>query len=112
MFLTMALIGLQIWELQGVLLFVSIVIVVQILVSVAFAISVVFFVMDRDYESVVMPAGFSGTSIDSTATAIVNMAAVTKEHDPAHRAFIIVPLACGFFIDLVNALVINVFVGL
>ena len=36
------------------------------------------------------------------------MTAVTREHGAAPRAFIVVPLVCGFFIDLVNALVIGV----
>jgi sodium--glutamate symport carrier gltS len=29
----------------------------------------------------------------------------------AHRSFIVVPLACGFFIDVVNALIISFLVG-
>ena len=44
--------------------------------------------------------------------AIVNMTAVAKQYGAAHRAFIVVPLVCGFFIDLVNAFIINFFVGL
>ena len=40
------------------------------------------------------------------------MTAVAKQHGAAHRAFIVVPLVCGFFIDLVNALIINFLVGL
>jgi ESS family glutamate:Na+ symporter len=39
------------------------------------------------------------------------MTAVTKQYGAAHRAFIIVPPVCGLFIDLVNTLVINFFVG-
>ena len=42
----------------------------------------------------------------------VNMTAVTKQYGAAHRAFILVPLVCGFFIDLINAVAINFFVGL
>ena len=68
--------------------------------------------MGRDYESSVISAGFGGITLGSTATAIVNMTAVAKQYGAAHRAFIIVPLVCGFFIDLVNALIINFFVGL
>ena len=45
--------------------------------------------------------------LGSTATAIANMTAVTRQHGAAHRAFIIVPLVCGFFVDLINALVIQ-----
>ena len=112
MFLTMALMGLQIWELQGLLLFISVVMVFQIALSILFTILVVFRLMGRDYEASVISAGFGGITLGSTATAIVNMTAVAKQYGAAHRAFIVVPLVCGFFIDLVNALIINFFVNL
>ena len=112
MFLTMALMGLQLWELQGMMLFISVAMLLQIMLSVLFTVLLVFRFMGRDYESTVISAGFGGITLGSTATAIVNMSAVAKQYGAAHRAFIIVPLVCGFFIDLVNALVINFFVGL
>jgi len=112
MFLTMALMGLQLWELQGLMLFITVVMVFQILLSILFTVFIVFRFMGKDYESSVISAGFGGITLGSTATAIVNMTAVAKQYGAAHRAFIIVPLVCGFFIDLVNALIINFFVGL
>ena len=112
MFLTMALMGLQLWELQGLLVFIGAVMLFQILLSVLFTVFIVFRTMGKDYEASVISAGFGGITLGSTATAIVNMSAVAKQYGPAHRAFIIVPLVCGFFIDLVNALIINFFVGL
>jgi ESS family glutamate:Na+ symporter len=112
MFLTMALMGLELWELQGLMLFISVVMVFQILLSILFTILVVFRLMGKDYEASVISAGFGGITLGSTATAIVNMTAVAKQYGSAHRAFIIVPLVCGFFIDVVNALIINLFVGL
>jgi ESS family glutamate:Na+ symporter len=112
MFLTMALMGLELWELQGLVLFITVVMVIQILLSILFTLFIVFRLMGRDYEASVISAGFGGISLGSTATAIVNMTAVAKQYGAAHRAFIIVPLVCGFFIDLVNALIINFFVGL
>lgn len=111
MFLTMALMTLKIWELQGVLLFLTVVMIFQILLTVGFTLLVVFRVMGKDYESSVISAGFGGITLGSTATAIVNMTAVTKQHGAAHRAFIVVPLVCGFFVDLINAFVISWFVG-
>ena len=107
MFLTMALMGLKLWELQGLFGLILIVIGLQVLMSVAFTLLVVFRLMGRDYEAAVISAGFGGISLGSTATAIVNMTAVTQQYGAAHRAFILVPLVCGFFIDLVNALIIN-----
>ncbi len=112
MFLTMALMGLQIWELEGLVAFISSVMFCQILLSVCFTLFVVFRLMGKDYESTVISAGFGGITLGSTATAIVNMSSVAKQYGPAHRAFIVVPLVCGFFIDIVNALVIRFFVGL
>ncbi len=36
---------------------------------------------------------------------------MTRDHGAAPRAFIVVPLVCGFFIDLVNAVVIGLMAG-
>ncbi|MFL7052704.1 sodium/glutamate symporter, partial [Vibrio cyclitrophicus] len=44
--------------------------------------------------------------------AIVNMTAVTHRYGASPQAFIVVPLVCGFFVDLINALVISFFVGM
>ena len=112
MFLTMALMGLKIWELQGLVAFISSVMFCQILISVLFTLFVVYNTMGKDYEATVISAGFGGITLGSTATAIVNMSAVAKQYGAAHRAFIIVPLVCGFFIDIVNAMIIRFFIGL
>jgi glutamate:Na+ symporter, ESS family len=112
MFLTMALMGLQLWELQGIFLFIIVAMMVQLLLSVLFTVLIVFRFMGSDYEASVISAGFGGITLGSTATAIVNMTAVAKQYGAAHRAFIVVPLVCGFFIDIVNALIINYLVSL
>ncbi|MCE2573457.1 sodium/glutamate symporter [Motilimonas eburnea] len=109
MFLTMALMGLQIWELEGSFFYIMVIIGLQVLMSVLYTVFVVFRAMGKDYEAAVICSGFGGVTLGSTATAIVNMTAVTQQHGAAHRAFIILPLVCGFFIDIVNALWINFF---
>lgn len=110
LFLIMALMGLQFWELHGAMLFILTAIAMQIVLAVAYIVWIVFPAMGRDYEAVVMASGFGGIALGSTATAIANMTAVTQQYGAAHRAFIVVPLVCGFFIDLVNAGVIALFV--
>jgi ESS family glutamate:Na+ symporter len=107
LFLTMALMGLQLWMLGGVMGFVLSVLLLQVLLTVAFTLWVVFRCMGSDYEAAVICSGFGGIALGSTATAMANMTAVTQSHGAAHRAFIVVPLVCGFFIDIVNALVIQ-----
>ncbi|MGW8466928.1 sodium/glutamate symporter [Pseudomonas sp. CLCA07] len=112
MFLTMALMGLQLWQLSGVLLFIVCALTLQILLTVLYTYFVVFRFMGRDYEASVIASGFGGIALGSTATAIVNMTTVTQKYGAAHQAFLIVPLVCGFFIDLINAVIIGMFSGI
>ncbi|MCW5624008.1 MAG: sodium/glutamate symporter, partial [Burkholderiales bacterium] len=93
---------------QGVLGLVLVVLVLQIALAIAFTIGLVFRRMGRDYEAAVICAGFTGIALGSASTAVANMSAVTRQYGAAHQAFIIVPLVCGFFVDLVNAVVIGV----
>jgi ESS family glutamate:Na+ symporter len=109
LFLTMALMSIRLWELQGVFLFIIAVLLIQVLLTVLYTVFIVFPAMGRDYEAAIISAGFGGIALGSTTTAIANMTAVTLEYGAAHRAFIVVPLVCGFFIDLVNALAIWLF---
>ena len=111
LFLTMALMGLRLWELQPVLAFITVAMLVQIILVIAFVLLIVFRAMGRDYQAAVMCAGFGGIALGSTATAIANMTAVTREHGAAREAFIVVPLVCGFVIDIANALVISLMAG-
>ena len=112
MFLVMALMSLKLWELKGAVAFLTVVIALQVLMVVVFALFVVFRVLGKDYEASVISAGFTGITLGTTATAIVSMTAVTKQYGAAHRAFLLVPLVGGFFIDIINALAINFFANL
>lgn len=107
LFLTLALMGLRLWELEPVLAFITVAMLVQIALTVAYVLLVVFRAMGRNYEATVVCAGFGGIALGSTATAVANMTAVTREFGAARQAFIVVPLVCGFSIDLVNAIVIG-----
>lgn len=107
LFLMMALMGLQLWELQGVVGFVLTALALQIVLAIVYTRWLVFRAMGGDYEAAVISSGFGGIALGSTATAVANMTAVSRQYGPAHRAFVVVPLVCGFFIDLINALVIT-----
>jgi ESS family glutamate:Na+ symporter len=112
MFLVMSLMSMKLWELQGSVKFLAIVMTLQVLMAAVFALFVVFRLLGRNYESAMIAAGFSGLTLGTTATAIVSMTAVSKQYGAAHRAFLLVPLVGGFFIGIINAIVINVLVNL
>jgi ESS family glutamate:Na+ symporter len=48
----------------------------------------------------------------ATPTAVANMEAVTRRFGPSPQAFLVVPLAGAFFIDFLNALVIQGYLAL
>jgi ESS family glutamate:Na+ symporter len=73
---------------------------------------ITFRIVGRDYESAVMSAAFCGFAMGATATAIANMQALSRRHGPAPQAFLIVPIVGAFFIDIVNAVVLTVFLSL
>ena len=112
LFYTMTLMNLQLWTAGGFFLFVLVVIGAQVLVTVGYIYFFVFRIMGRDYEAAVISAGFAGIALGSTATTMAIMSAVAKQYGRAHKAFVIVPLACGIFIDIINSLSIALFAAL
>lgn len=84
---------------------------VQVIVVLAFAVTASFRLMGRDYDSAVMASGFVGFVLGTTANAVANMRALVARFGPAPRAFLVVPLVGAFFIDFANALIITAFVN-
>ena len=68
--------------------------------------------MGNDYDSAVLAAGHCGFGMGATPTAIANMQAITDRYGPSHKAFLIVPMVGAFFVDIVNATVLQVFTQL
>jgi ESS family glutamate:Na+ symporter len=110
-FLTVALMNLQPWQLAGVAAPLLVILVVQVLVVLAFAVTLSYAIMGRDYDSAVMASGFIGFVLGTTANAVANMRALVLRFGPAPRAFLVVPLVGAFFIDFTNALIITFFVN-
>lgn len=112
MFLAMALMNLKLWQLTSLALPMLLILLVQTAAMAAFAIFVTFRVMGRNYDAAVLAAGHCGFGLGATPTAIANMQAITDRFGPSHLAFLIVPMVGAFFIDIVNAVVIKLFLGL
>src|SRR5271166_1661200 len=84
----------------------------QVVLVALWASLVTFRLVGRDYESAVMSAAFCGFAMGATATAIANMQALARRHGPAPQAFLIVPIVGAFFIDIVNAVVLTLFLSM
>lgn len=88
------------------------IVLVQAVVIVLYAIFVCFRMMGKDYEAATTSAAFIGFCMGSTATAMANMQAITAKYGPAPKSFLIVPLAGAFFVDLMNAIVLTLLLAL
>ncbi len=108
-FLAMSLMSMQLWTLVDLAGPIFTILGAQFVLAVAVNIFIIFPMMGRNYDAAVVCAGFGGISLGSTPTAMANMSAVTTRYGASHLAFIVVPLVCAFFIDLVNALLIPFF---
>jgi ESS family glutamate:Na+ symporter len=108
LFLAMALMTLRLWELAGLAIPLTIILLVQVALVGLIAAAVVPRLMGRDYESVVMAGGFVGFMLGTTANAMANMSALVERYGPAPKAFLTVPLVGAFFIDFANAMLITV----
>ncbi|AWV43129.1 sodium/glutamate symporter [Hafnia alvei] len=112
LFLAMALMSLKLWELASLALPMLAILLVQTLVMALYAIFVTYRIMGKNYDAAVLAAGHCGFGLGATPTAIANMQAITDRFGPSHLAFLVVPMVGAFFIDIVNAIVIKLYLML
>ena len=112
LFLAMALLSLKLWELTDLAGPVLIILLVQTGVMIAYAYFITYRIMGKDYDAAVLAAGHCGFGMGATPTAIANMQAVTDRYLPSPKAFLIVPMVGAFFVDIVNATVLQIFTKL
>lgn len=111
-FLAMSLMGLQLWTLVSLGGAIFTILLVQVAMTLAFVIYVLFPLMGGGYRAAVLAAGFGGFALGATPTAIANMTSVTKRYGPSPMAFLILPLVSAFFVDIANAIAIQFIVNL
>jgi ESS family glutamate:Na+ symporter len=112
LFLVIALMDLKLWQLAGLAVPMLVILAVQIVVMILYALFVTFVVMGRDYEAAVTASGHIGFGLGITPNAVANMEALVARFGAAPRSFLVVPVVGAFFIDFSNAIVITFFANL
>ncbi|MDC4513680.1 sodium/glutamate symporter [Acinetobacter baumannii] len=107
LYLAMALLSLKLWQLADLAGPLVVILGAQTLSMALYAAFVTFRVMGKNYDAAVLAAGHCGFGMGATPTAVANMQAITNMYGPSHKAFLIVPLCGAFFVDLINATVIQ-----
>lgn len=107
-FIVMALLTLQLWELAHLALPFLGILAAQVLLVWLFARALVYRLMGRDFDAAVMAGGYCGFGLGTTANAVACMDVLVGKFGAAPRAYLVVPLVGAFLIDFTNALVITV----
>ncbi|MDO4988255.1 MAG: sodium/glutamate symporter [Synergistes sp.] len=111
-FLAFALMSVDLSLLANMALPLAVILAIQTLIMLVFAIAVTFRMTGSDYRAAVVTAGHIGFGLGATPTAIANMEAVCAKYGVVTDAFFAVAAIGAFFIDIVNLFVINVVVRL
>ena len=112
LFLAMALMSLRLWELSSLALPLIALLTCQTLMMAAYAAFVTFRLMGRNFDAAVIAAGHCGFGLGGTPTAITTMQALTDRYGASPTAFLVVPMVGAFFIDIANAIVIQLFLAI
>jgi ESS family glutamate:Na+ symporter len=106
-FLVMFLMGLKLWTLGAAIGPLAVNVVVQVVISTAIAVLLLFRWLGRDYDAAVAVGGFLGFGLSSMAVGMASMDKVASRYGPAPKAFLLITLAGSFFVDLSNAFVVQ-----
>jgi ESS family glutamate:Na+ symporter len=112
LFLVMALMTLRLWELAGLAIPLTVILIAQVTLVAVIALWIVPLLMGRDYDGAVMAGGFSGFMLGTSANAMANMGALVERYGPSPKAYLVVPLVGAFFIDFINAMLITLCLNL
>jgi len=110
-FLTMALMGLKLWQLFDLALPLMIMLFAQVILVGCFAYFVTYRIMGANYEAVVFASATCGFGMGATPNAIANMDELTNRYGFVHTPYFVVPIVGCLFIDFVNSAIITLFIN-
>lgn len=111
LFLGIAMITLQLWQLAELALPMIMLLLAQVVLMAMFSYFLVYNVMGRDYDAAVLAAGTCGFGMGATPNAMANMQALTEKFAPSIKAYMLVPIVGSMFADFINSLVITAFIN-
>ena len=101
LYLAIALMSLNLYQLLDLIGPVLLIVVCQVVVLVILCYFVIFRILGKNYDAAVMCAGLLGHGLGATPSAIVNMTAVKDRYGMSRKAFMIVPIVGAFLVDII-----------
>lgn len=112
LFLTMAMMSIDLLSLGGLALPFFVNLVAQSLMVALLVLWPIYGLLGRDYEAAATSGGFFGFMLGTTANAMAILRSLVEKYAPAPQSFLAVPMVGTFLIDFANALIITAFLNL
>lgn len=112
MFLTMALMSVDLLKLSDIFGPIILIVIFQVIFIVLYSIFVCFKVLGRDFDSAVIISGLIGHGLGATPNALANMTSVSQKYGLSEKAFLVVPLVGAFLLDIFTMPCIILFINL
>lgn len=111
LFLSLALINLNISAMLNLALPMLVIMIAQAIFIAIYTSLVTFNLLERNYDAAVMVAGHCGVGLGQTPNAIANMEAIIEKEGPADVAMFIFPIVLAIAVNLFNPIVITFFIN-
>lgn len=100
LFLTMALMSIDLFKLSSLFGPIIIIVLSQAVFIVLFGVLIAFNILGRNLDAAVIISGMIGHGLGATPNALANMSSVCQIYGNSEKAFLIVPLVAAFLLDV------------
>ena len=111
MFLTIALMNINLLDLVHIAGPMFIIILTQVIFVLLYAVFVCFKLLGKNFDAAVMVSGLIGHGLGNTPNALANMNSVTHKYGVSEKALLIVPLVGAFLLDIFTLPCIIIFIN-
>lgn len=112
LFLSLALISLNISAIVGIALPMIVIMLAQAAFIAIYTSLLTFNLTGKNYDAAVMVAGHCGVGLGQTPNAIANMDAIIEEEGPSEVAMFVFPIVLAIAVNLTNPIVITLFINI
>lgn len=111
MFLTIALMSINLLDLVHIAGPMFIIILTQVIFVLLYAVFICFKLLGKNFDAAVMVSGLIGHGLGNTPNALANMNSVTHKYGISEKALLIVPLVGAFLLDIFTLPCIIIFIN-
>ncbi|MGN1032654.1 MAG: sodium/glutamate symporter [Intestinibacter sp.] len=98
-FLTMALMTVDIYTLSSMLGSILFIVICQVVFVLFYGVFVCFVFLEKNYDAAIIVSGLIGHTLGATPNALANMSALTDKYGKSENAFLVVTMVAAFLLD-------------